>query len=68
MADYPLTLSDEQFKAIYASVCLRLKDLLNWRSEDVARVTVEETLAILKEQVDQALIDSREDGYDDARS
>jgi hypothetical protein len=42
-----LIVTNPEFKKIYDAVTGRLKDLVNWRQEDVVRTTVEETLAFL---------------------
>jgi hypothetical protein len=41
------TVTGSEFKKVYEAVCERLKDLVNWRAEDVSRTTVEETLVFL---------------------
>jgi len=45
-----LTVTHEEFQVIYARVCDRLKDLMHWRTEMVAKITVEETLAAIAEK------------------
>lgn len=42
-----------EFKKVYDAVCERLKDLVNWQTEDVSRVTAEETLVFLGKKEDK---------------
>jgi hypothetical protein len=42
-----LVINQQEFQTIWSSVKKRMQDLVEWRHEDVSRITVEETLYFL---------------------